>query len=137
MTLHSCKLSNLLCSVIFVIFTIFSTMTSLCRHLSVVSTGNCKLGHDCRRVCLHHRRDSFVASAVCSHRRPDTTQLDSFVASTSAVCIGHYNTKPKRRSSARGMNFCFISILRSAAIKQNSSVSTVTSCPVFTAQSVA
>jgi len=42
-------------------------MTSLYRHLSVVSTGNCKLGHDCRRVCSHRRRDSFVASAsaVC------------------------------------------------------------------------
>ena len=33
-------------------------MTSLCRHLSVVSTGNCKLGHDCRRVCSHRRRDA-------------------------------------------------------------------------------
>ena len=72
MTLHVCKHSNLLCSVIFMNFTIFSTMTSLCHHLSVVSTGNCKLGHDCRRVCSHRRRDSFV---------------DSFVAS--AVCIGH------------------------------------------------
>ena len=51
--------SNLLCSVIFVNFyNFFSTMTSLCRHLSVVSTGNCKLGHDCRRVCSHRRRDA-------------------------------------------------------------------------------
>jgi len=33
-------------------------MTSLCRHLSVVSTGNCKLGHDCRWVCSHRRRDA-------------------------------------------------------------------------------
>ena len=42
MTLHVCKHSNLLCSVIFVnFFTFFSTMTSLCRHLSVVSTENC------------------------------------------------------------------------------------------------
>jgi len=41
---------------------------------SLVSTGNCrpKLGHDCRRGCVH---------------TADTTQLDSFVAS--AVCIGH------------------------------------------------
>ena len=46
-------------------------MTSLCRHLSVVSTGNCKLGHDCRRVCSHRRRDSFISSAL-------------------AVCIGLY-----------------------------------------------
>jgi len=35
-----------------------------------VARKNCKLGHDCRRVCSHRRRDSFVASA-------------------SAVCIGH------------------------------------------------
>jgi len=55
-------------------FYIFSTMTSLCRHLSVVSTGNCKLSHDCRRVCSHRRRDSFVASALCSHRRHDATR---------------------------------------------------------------
>jgi len=58
MTLHVCKHSNLLCSVIFVNFYNFSTMTSLCRHVSVVSTGNCKLGHDCRRVCSHHRHDA-------------------------------------------------------------------------------
>ena len=25
---------------------------------SVVSTGNCKLGHDCRRVCSHRRHDA-------------------------------------------------------------------------------
>ena len=37
-------------------------MTSLCRHFSVVSTGNCKLGHDCRRVCSHRRRDKTVSS---------------------------------------------------------------------------
>jgi len=42
-------------------------MTSLCRHLSppqepncdwLNSTGNCKLGHDCRRVRSHRRRNS-------------------------------------------------------------------------------
>ena len=79
MTLRVCKHSNLLCSVIFVNFyNFFSTMTSLCCHLSVVSTGNCKLGHDCRRVCY------------CRVDGADTTQLDSFVAS--AVCIGHYRS---------------------------------------------
>jgi len=63
MTLHVCKHSNQLCSVIFVNFyNFFLTMTSLCRHLSVVSTGNCKLGHDCRRVCSHRRRDVTVSS---------------------------------------------------------------------------
>ena len=58
MTLHVCKHSNLLCSVIFVNFYNFSTMTSLRCHWSVVSTGNCKLGHDCRRVCSHRRHDA-------------------------------------------------------------------------------
>ena len=53
---------------------------------SVVSTGNCKLGNDCRRVCSHRRRDS------CA------TQLDSFVASASAVCIGHYRTLHRKKS---------------------------------------
>jgi len=42
--------------------------------MSVVSTGNCKPGHDCRRVCVH---------------TADATRLDSFVSSASAVCIGH------------------------------------------------
>ena len=41
-------------------------MTSLCRHLSVVSTGNCKPGHDCRRptgvFTPPTRRDSTVSS---------------------------------------------------------------------------
>jgi len=48
--------------------------TGLCRHLSVVSTRNCKLGHDCRRVCSHRRRDIFVVSAVSLHRRHDATR---------------------------------------------------------------
>ena len=29
---------------------------------SLVSTGNCKLGHDCRRVCSHRRHDETVAN---------------------------------------------------------------------------
>jgi len=36
-------------------------MTSLSRHLSAVSTENCKVGHDCRRVCSHRRHDETVA----------------------------------------------------------------------------
>ena len=35
---------------------------------SLVSTGNCKLGHDCRRVCSHRRRDEtrqFRLVGVC------------------------------------------------------------------------
>ena len=59
MTLRVSKHSNLLCSVIFVNFyNFFSTMTSLCLHLSAVRTGNCKLGHDWRRVCSDRRRDA-------------------------------------------------------------------------------
>ena len=38
------------------------------------STGNCKLGQDCRR-CVH---------------TADKTQLDSWVALASALCTGHY-----------------------------------------------
>jgi len=50
-------------------------MTSLYRQLSAQENwGNCKLSHDCRRVCSHRRR------------RRDKR---SFVASASAVCIGH------------------------------------------------
>ena len=71
--LHVCKHSNLLCSVIFVNFYNFSTMTSLCRHLSVVSTGNCKLGHDCRRVCSHRRH---TADATVLSRRRRRCVLD-------------------------------------------------------------
>jgi len=36
----------------------FSTMTSLCRHLSLSSTRNGNLGRDYRRVRSHRRRDS-------------------------------------------------------------------------------
>jgi len=44
MTLHVCKHSNQLCSVIFVnFFTIFSTMASLCRHLSALVRQFCRV----------------------------------------------------------------------------------------------
>jgi len=36
----------------------FSTMTSLCRHLSLDSTRNCKLSRDCRRGRSHRRHDA-------------------------------------------------------------------------------
>ena len=56
----------------------FSTMASISRHLSLTSiknsTENCKLGHDCRRVRSHRRRDS--------------TRVDSWIPSASAVYIG-------------------------------------------------
>ena len=61
MTLRVSKHSNQPCRVIFVNFYNFvndDVMSSL------VSTGNCKLGHDCRRVCSHRRRrrDKTVSS---------------------------------------------------------------------------
>ena len=45
----------------------FSTMTSLCRHLPLNSTGNCKLGHDCRRVRSQRRHDSIRLQSRCLH----------------------------------------------------------------------
>jgi len=53
MMLHACKHSNQLCSVIFVNFFNNDIIMS-----SLVSTGNCILGHDCRRVCSHRRYDA-------------------------------------------------------------------------------
>jgi len=55
-------------------------MTSLCRHLSAQEIVNWVTTAD---GCLH---------------TADTTQLDSFVASASAVCIGH-NTPDHNTSS--------------------------------------
>ena len=60
----------------------FSTMTSLCRHLSVVSTGNCK----------------WVTTADGCVHTGDTTQLDSFVASRRRRWCVLDNTRPLRRS---------------------------------------
>jgi len=83
MTLHVCKHSNLLCSVILVNFyNFFSKMTSLCRHLSVVSTGNCKLGHDCRRVCSHLSHCRHDATRQVSARRRRRCVLDISVRSS-------------------------------------------------------
>jgi len=31
---------------------------------SLVSAGNCKLGHDCRQVCSHRRHDETVANQL-------------------------------------------------------------------------
>jgi len=69
MTLHVCKHSNLLCSVIFVNLYNFSTMTSLCCQLSAQEIVNWVTNAD---GCVH---------------TADVMQLDSFVSS--AVCIGH------------------------------------------------
>ena len=60
MTLRVSKHSNLLCSVIFVNF--YNFLNNDVIMSSLVSTGNCKLGHDCRRVCLHRRHDETVAN---------------------------------------------------------------------------
>ena len=54
---------------------------------SLVNTGNCKLGHDCRRVFSHRRHDETVASCEFVFTTPSLTRQNGFVAS--AVCIGH------------------------------------------------
>ena len=85
----------------------FSTITSLCRHLSPTAIAQqrriyCKLGHDCRRVRSHRWHDAtrFAVGKFVQTRRDcrqlvansvntaDATQLDSWVESASAVCIG-------------------------------------------------
>jgi len=60
MTLRVSKHSNQPCSVIFVNF--YNFLNNNVIMSSLVSTGNCKLGHDCRRVCSHRRRDKTVSS---------------------------------------------------------------------------
>ena len=90
---------------------------------------NCKLGHDSRRVCTLYtpptteldrinsqhvqfsnfrRQSSWASCEFNTHRRhrrdADATQLDSWVASASAVCIGYYgNNGDLSRESA---NLC-------------------------------
>jgi len=65
MTLRVSKRSNQPCSVIFVNF--YNFLNNDVIMLSLVSTRNCKLGHDCRRVCSHRRRrrDKTVSSRRC------------------------------------------------------------------------
>ena len=53
------------------------------------STRNCKLGHDCRLRCRQICSDSSKLSPTSCVHTADATQLDSCVASASAVCIGH------------------------------------------------
>ena len=62
MTLRVSKHSNQPCSVTFVNFYNFLINNDVIMS-SLVSTGNCKLGHDCRRNCRQ-----LVANS-CSHRR--------------------------------------------------------------------
>ena len=75
MTLHVCKHSNLLCSVIFVIFLQFFQQL---RHYVV----NCQLS--AQEIV------NWVTTADGCVHTADATRLDSFVLSASAVCIGHY-----------------------------------------------
>ena len=62
MTLRVSKHSNQPCSVIFVNF--YNFLNNDVIMSSLVSTGNCKLGHDYRRMCSHRRRrrDKTVSS---------------------------------------------------------------------------
>ena len=95
MTLHN-KHSNLLCSVIFVnFFYNFSTMTSLCRHLSVVSKGNCKLGHDC------HSDVHTVGGVFTSPTRRNTT-----VSSRRRCVLGFIHTEKRLKAHDYTMEEC-------------------------------
>ena len=82
MTLHVCKHSNLLCSVIFVNFYNFFNTDVIMS--SVVRTGNCKLGYDCRRVCS--RRNSTVSSCRrCEHGLMEFAGVDKAARSKMGV----------------------------------------------------
>ena len=74
MTVRVSKYSNQPCSVIFVNFYNFSNNDVIMS--SLVSTGNCKLGHDCRRVCS--TKECYIVgfyyiALLGSHRRHDET----------------------------------------------------------------
>ena len=88
MTLHVCKHSNLLCSVIFVNFCNFFQQwhhyVVTCQ-LSAQEIVNWVTTAD---GCVHAAGATVLSCRRCVHTA-DTTQLDSFVASASAVCIGH------------------------------------------------
>ena len=64
MTLRVSKHSNQPCSE-FVNF--YNFLNNDVIMSSLVSTGNCKLGHDCRRVCSHRRHDETVAKRIRVH----------------------------------------------------------------------
>ena len=88
MTLRVSKHSNQPCSVIFVNF--YNFLNNDVIMSSLVSTGNCKVGHDCQRVCSHRRHDETVANYCEFVFTPLTPKRqNSFVPSASAVCIGH------------------------------------------------
>jgi len=67
MTLIVFKHSNQPCSVIFVNF--YNFLNSDVIMSSLVSTGNCKLGHDCRRVCNSRRNCRQLVANSCSNRQ--------------------------------------------------------------------
>jgi len=86
MTLRVSNYSNQPCSVIFVNFYNFLNNDVIMSLL--VSTGNCKLGHDCQRVCS--RQGSYILLCSLWVYIPwfTPTRQNSFVPS--AVCTGHY-----------------------------------------------
>jgi len=87
MSLRVSKHSNQPCRVIFVNF--YNFLNNDVIMSSLVSTGNCKLGHDCRRVCSETDDMTKLSPSSCEFvfTPPTPTRL-SFVASASAVCIG-------------------------------------------------
>jgi len=76
MMLHVCKHSNLLCSVIFVNFYNFFN-----NDVIMLSLVTCQLS--AQEIV------NWVTTADGCVHTADTTQLDIFVVSASAVCIGH------------------------------------------------
>jgi len=90
------------------IFTIFSSMTSLCRHLSAVSTGNCKLGHDCRRVCSHRRHVRHNSTVSLRRRRRcvlDITLTPTLRVGTTPWSVRCVGLPWGRRGSMRPMRY--------------------------------
>ena len=87
MTLRVSKDSNQPCSVIFMNF--YNFLNNDVIMSSLVSTGNCKLGHDCLRVSSHNDTTTLSpTSCEFVFTPPTPTRQNSFVPSASAVCIG-------------------------------------------------
>ena len=111
MTLHVCKHSNLLCSVIFVNFCNY--FFQQWRHYVVA----CQLS--AQEIV------KWVTTADGCVHTADTTQLDSFVTSASAVCIGH-----KPNTSLAGLESWRLTTILNSSTKFQRSVTPPK--PVFT-----
>jgi len=91
MTLHVSKHSNQPCNVLFVNF--YNFLNNDVIMSSLVNTGNCKLGHDCRRVC-------------CCVHTDDTTKLSP----TSCEFVFTPPTPTRQTVSSRRRRRCVLGI---------------------------